>query len=223
MNVDPSKEIDINDRFLPSRRRMVSHQLARRDIKNDRVLAAMERVPRQRFVSENLHGQAYADGPLPIGHGQTISQPYIVALMTQLVDPKPEHRVLDVGTGSGYQAAVLGELVDRVFSLEIVEALATAADRRLKSLGYQNITVRHGDAHVGWESESPFDAIIVAAAPQRIPSTLVDQLARGGKMVIPVGDRMQTLILVEKQTDGTVVQREIAPVAFVPMTGRASG
>lgn len=222
MSGEPENDPDADATFLPSRQRMVSHQLAGRDISNQRVLSAMERVPRQCFVSDELRGQAYADFPLPIGHGQTISQPYIVGLMTQLVDPKPGDRALDVGTGSGYQAAVLGELVDRVFSLEIVESLAAAADKRLKSLGYRNVTVRHGDAHRGWESESPFDVIIVAAAPDHVPQSLVDQLARGGKMVIPVGDRMQTLILIDKQSDGTVVQREIAPVAFVPMTGRPS-
>ena len=198
---------------------MVDLQLAKRDIHNDRVLDAMRSVPRHRFVPAELQPLAYRDSPLPIGDGQTISQPYIVALMTQLVEPMPHHRTLDVGTGSGYQAAVLSGLVREVFSIEIVESLATSADKRLKSLGYQNITVRHGDGYAGWKTEAPFDVIIVAAAPKQVPQALVDQLAPGGKMVIPVGDYIQTLVLIEKQDDGSVTRRNVAPVAFVPMTG----
>ena len=214
-------EADVADMFSASRAKMVELQLANRDIRSKRVLNVMGRVPRHRFVPSDLQGMAYRDSPLPIGKGQTISQPYIVALMTQLVEPKPDHKALDVGTGSGYQAAVLAELVGRVFSIEIVESLATDADNRLGSLGYENITVRHGDGYAGWQSEAPFDVIIVAAAPDHIPPALVEQLAPGGKMVIPVGDRLQTLMLIEKLDDGKVVKRNVAPVAFVPMTGQA--
>lgn len=209
------------DSFVRVRAQMVQQQLARRDIQNKRVLAAMEKVPRHRFVPGDLQRVAYQDSPLPIGNGQTISQPYIVALMTQLVDPQPDSKVLDVGTGSGYQAAILGELADEVYSIEIVEPLAVSAKRRLNELGYKNITVRHGDGYAGWESESPFDVIVVAAAPDHIPPALIEQLAPGGRLVIPVGDRLQSLMLVQKQQDGTVTRTNVAPVAFVPMTGEA--
>jgi protein-L-isoaspartate(D-aspartate) O-methyltransferase len=181
----------------------------------------MRQVPRHKFVPESRRQQAYIDSPLPIGLGQTISQPYIVALMTQLVDPEPHHKALDIGTGSGYQAAVLAELVKSVHSIEIVESLAKEADDRLRTLGYKNITVRHGDGYHGWPSEAPFDIIIVAAAPDHVPQALVEQLAPGGKLVIPVGKYFQTLLVIEKGRDGTVVQSEVAPVAFVPMTGAA--
>jgi protein-L-isoaspartate(D-aspartate) O-methyltransferase len=200
---------------------MVDRQLAGRDIHNERVLEAMARVPRHEFVPEAWQSVAYQDSPLPIDAGQTISQPYIVALMTQLVEPKPEHKALDVGTGSGYQAAVLSELVDKVFSIEIVESLADEARQRLKRLGYENVEVRTGDGYAGWKSEAPFDLIIVAAAPDHVPPALVDQLAVGGKLVIPIGDRIQNLVVIEKKLDGTTVTREVAPVAFVPMTGQA--
>ena len=209
------------DSFVRVRAQMVRQQLERRDIQNKRVLAAMENVPRHRFVPGDLQRVAYQDSPLPIGNGQTISQPYIVALMTQLVDPQPDSKVLDVGTGSGYQAAILGELADEVYSIEIVEPLAVSAKRRLGELGYKNITVRHGDGYAGWESESPFDVIVVAAAPDHIPPALIEQLAPGGRLVIPVGDRLQSLMLVQKQQDGTVTRTNVAPVAFVPMTGKA--
>lgn len=209
------------DDYSQERELMVSQQLAGRDIVNQRVLDAMRQVPRHEFVPQARRHQAYADSPLPIGSGQTISQPYIVALMTQLVDPQPHHKALDIGTGSGYQAAVLAELVKSVHSVEIVESLAKAAEDRLRTLGYQNINVRHGDGYHGWESEAPFDVIIVAAAPNHVPPALVEQLAPGGKLVIPVGEHTHTLLAVEKQMDGTVVQREIAPVGFVPMTGAA--
>jgi protein-L-isoaspartate(D-aspartate) O-methyltransferase len=203
------------------RSQMVSQQLAARDIANQRVLDAMGRVARHRFVPPGLQRRAYDDWPLPIGHGQTISQPYIVALMTQLVDVKPEAKVLDVGTGSGYQAAVLAELAKEVYSIEIIAPLADEARIRLESLGYKNVKVRHGDGYRGWPEEAPFDAIIVAAAPDHVPQPLVDQLAPGGKMVIPVGDWWQELLVVEKSQDGAVTRRSVAPVAFVPMTGEA--
>jgi protein-L-isoaspartate(D-aspartate) O-methyltransferase len=200
---------------------MVADQLAGRDIVNQHVLDAMQWIPRHEFVPAYLQRLAYVDAPLPIGANQTISQPYIVALMTQLVDPQPDHKALDIGTGSGYQAAVLAELVKHVYSIEIVESLATQARERLQRLGYQNVSVRHGDGYAGWDSEAPFDLIIVAAAPDHIPPKLIEQLAPGGKMVIPVGDYYQTLVIVEKQHDGTTETRSIAPVAFVPMTGEA--
>ncbi|TWU38388.1 protein-L-isoaspartate(D-aspartate) O-methyltransferase [Novipirellula artificiosorum] len=210
------------DFYREARERMVENQLARRDIVNPAILDAMKSVPRHEFVPTKLRRLAYDDSPLPIGKGQTISQPYIVALMTQLVAPESHHKALDIGTGSGYQAAVLSELVKNVYSIEIVESLADAADERLQQLGYKNIRVRHGDGYHGWQSEAPFHVIIVAAAPDHIPKALIEQLAPGGKLVIPVGKDYQKLIVVEKQQDGTVVQREIAPVVFVPMTGEAS-
>ena len=158
---------------------------------------------------------------MPIGFGQTVSQPYIVAIMTDLLDPRPGHRVFELGTGSGYQAAVLAELVASVHSIEIVKPLADEARQRLQRLGYDKVTVRHGDGYHGWETEAPFDIIIVAAAPDHIPPALVEQLAPGGKMVIPVGERFQKLMVIEKHQDGTTSEKSIAPVAFVPMTGKA--
>lgn len=206
------------DAHSRDREKMVADQLVSRDIVNPRVLDAMQHVPRHKFVPARQRHAAYIDSPLPIGDGQTISQPYIVALMTQLVDPQSHHKALDVGTGSGYQAAVLAELTKTVFSIEIVESLANEARDRLHTLGYPNIRVHHGDGYHGWQSEAPFDVIMVAAAPDHIPQALIDQLARGGKLVIPVGEQHQRLMVVEKRLDGTVVQQDIAPVAFVPMT-----
>ena len=203
------------------RTQMVAQQLAARDITNRRVLDAMGRVPRHKFLPPQWQRMAYDDRPLPIGHRQTISQPYIVALMTQLVDPKPVAKALDIGTGSGYQAAVLAELAKHVYSIEIVAPLADEARGRLQSLGYRNIEVRHGDGYRGWPEKAPFDVIIVAAAPDHVPQSLIEQLAPGGKMVIPVGDLWQELLVVEKAVDGTIVRRSFAPVAFVPMTGEA--
>jgi protein-L-isoaspartate(D-aspartate) O-methyltransferase len=207
--------------YTAAREQMVTRQLAARDIVDRRVLDAMRRVPRHQFVPEDLRHRAYFDSPLPIGQEQTISQPYIVALMTQLVNPTPDKRALDIGTGSGYQTAVLAELVSSVHSIEIVEPLAEAARARLQAMGYENIKVRHGDGYHGWESAAPFDIIIVAAAPDHIPPALIEQLAPGGTLVIPVGERFQKLTVVEKNETGEVVQRSVAPVAFVPMTGPA--
>jgi len=208
-------------RFVEARKEMLEDDLRGRDITDARVLRAMSSVPRQLFVPEELKHAAYADGPLPIGHGQTISQPYIVALMTQLVDPKPESKALDVGTGSGYQAAVLAELCEKVYGIEIVKPLADTAKQRLDEVGYENVTVRHGDGYGGWPEHAPFDVIIVAAAPDHVPQALIDQLAPGGRLVIPVGRFYQELIYIEKQTDGTVRRKSVAGVAFVPMTGKA--
>ncbi len=211
----------VDQRGAHQRLRMVEEQLRGRDITDQRVLDAMRRVPRHRFVAETHRDLAYTDQPLPIGHGQTISQPYIVALMTQLARTQPNARALDVGTGSGYQAAVLAELVETVYSIEIVCPLADQARDRLKSLGYRNIEVRCGDGYRGSPEHAPFDLIIVAAAPQHIPQPLIEQLAPGGRMVIPVGRWYQNLIVVEKQRDGSIRKSVVAPVAFVPMTGEA--
>lgn len=209
------------DSFSKVREQMVESQLVKRDIVNQRVLDVMKRVPRHQFVPASMRSRAYDDSPLPIGKGQTISQPYIVALMTQLVDPRPHQKALDIGTGSGYQAAVLAELAKDVYSIEIVESLAVEARDRLKTMGYKNVNVRHGDGYRGWKSQAPFDVIIVAAAPDHIPPALVEQLAPGGKMVIPIGKDWQTLVVIEKKPDGTVEKRDVIPVAFVPMTGEA--
>jgi protein-L-isoaspartate(D-aspartate) O-methyltransferase len=188
---------------------------------DERVMEAMGRVPRHEFVPAELRPHAYKNRPLPIGHGQTISQPYIVALMTDLLKPKPGHRVLELGTGSGYQAAILAELTDRVFSIEIISALGEEAAVRLKRLGYTNVETRVGDGYYGWEEEAPFDAIVVTAASGQIPPPLIRQLKPGGRMVIPVGGRFQVqqLMLVEKAMDGKLTVRQILPVRFVPLTG----
>jgi protein-L-isoaspartate(D-aspartate) O-methyltransferase len=208
-------------RFAEARARMVRVDIEGRDIRDKRVLGAMGRVPREKFVPAKLADDAYCDGPLPIGHGQTISQPYIVALMTQLVEPQAGSRALDVGTGSGYQAAVLAEVCKEVYGVEIVEPLAVAAQKRLAELGYTNVVVRHGDGYRGWKEHAPFDAIVVAAAADHVPGPLVEQLAPGGRLAMPVGRYFQNLLLVEKRPDGSIHQKVIVPVAFVPMTGEA--
>jgi len=183
------------------------------------VRAAMGKVERHRLVPASQTALAYRNHPLPIGGGQTISQPYIVALSTDLLDPQPHHVVLDVGTGSGYQAAVLAEIVRQVYSIEIVESLATSARRALATLGYRNIEVRTGDGYLGWPEHAPFDAIVVAAAAPRVPQALVDQLRPGGRMVIPVGGEygVQYLLLVTKRADGGFDERRVLPVRFVPL------
>ena len=210
-------ERDEESRFAEDRRYMVEKHLRGRDVTNKKVLEVMGRVPRHRFVPERLTGSAYADYPLPIGHNQTISQPYIVALMTQLADPKPECRALDIGTGSGYQAAVLAEICKEVYSIEIIPELADEARERLKKLGYKNLTVRRGDGYKGWPEKAPFDVIIVAAAPDHVPQPLVDQLAPGGKLVLPVGGWHQQLIVIEKDKEGTVHRKPNIAVMFVPL------
>lgn len=181
---------------------------------------ALRTVPRHAFVPSDLAGDAYANRPLPIGHGQTISQPYIVALMTELASPTPQARVLEVGTGSGYQAAVLAQCVARVHSIEIVRPLGEAARETLEKLGYRNVEVRIGDGYKGWPDAAPFDAIVVTAAPDHVPQPLVDQLAPGGRMVIPVGSRygVQELLVIGKEADGRAVTRRTIPVRFVPLT-----
>jgi protein-L-isoaspartate(D-aspartate) O-methyltransferase len=202
---------------------MVEGQLRARDITDRRVLEAMGHVPRHAFVPADLRSRAYDDGPLPIGSRQTISQPYIVALMTQLAAPRPDARALDIGTGSGYQAAVLAEVAREVYSIEIVPALADSARERLKALGYRNVTVRTGDGYRGWPEKAPFDVIILAAAAPDVPAPLVEQLAPGGRLVLPidVGPGDQQLVVITKRPDGTITRRQVAPVAFVPMTGDA--
>lgn len=206
--------------FATARRRMVRDQIKARGISDQRVLKAFERVERHRFVDSSLWSEAYNDYPLPIGEGQTISQPYIVALMTDLADVGPNDTVLEIGTGSGYQAAILGELAGQVYSMEIIESLGQSADERLRGLGYQNIHVRIGDGYRGWPEAAPFDAIVITCAPPEIPQPLIDQLAEGGKMVVPVGTYYQELTLLEKK-DGKIKKSHIAPVQFVPMTGES--
>lgn len=185
------------------------------------VMAAMGKVPRHIFVPTDEAASAYRNHPLPIGSGQTISQPYIVALSTELAQPRAHHRVLEIGTGSGYQAAVLAELVHEVYSVEIIESLAVEARDRLQRLGYRNVHVRKSDGHAGWAEAAPFDAIVVTAAAAQVPASLVDQLRPGGRMVIPVGEprRSQELVLIEKAVDGRISRRVILSVMFVPMTG----
>ncbi len=199
---------------------MVEEQLASRDIRDGRVLQAMLRVPRHLFVPPGLQPQAYEDYPLPIGEGQTISQPYIVALMTQCLEIEGGEKVLEVGTGSGYQAAVLAEMGARVFSIEINPVLAERASRCLAELGYKDVLVKAGDGFFGWPEESPFDAIIVTAAPEKVPPALFDQLKDGGRLIIPLGrtNFLQVLTLFTKK-GGKPVSREILDVRFVPMTG----
>ena len=188
---------------------------------NPSILAAMREIPRHELVPADVRDQAYEDRPLPIGYGQTISQPYIVALMTHLARPAKDHVVLEVGTGSGYQAAVLSPLVAKVFSIEIVEPLALQAADRIRALGFQNVTVRHGDGYKGWPEHGPFDSIVVTAGASHVPQPLVDQLKPGGRMVIPVGgpSTTQHLTLLEKDQGGQVHTRTLLPVRFVPLTG----
>lgn len=202
------------------RNAMVTQQIAERGIMNSKVLGALREVPRHRLVADSLARYAYDDRPLPIGHGQTISQPYIVALMTELLKVEPEDTVLEVGTGSGYQAAILGLLVRHVVSIEIVEALARRTTQTLESMGYRNLTLLHGDGYFGYEEQAPYDAIIITAAAEHIPPPLVAQLKPGGRMLLPVGRKgwTQNLILVEKNAKGRVSTRNILPVRFVPLT-----
>ena len=198
---------------------MVERQLVTRGINDQRVLAAMAKVPREEFVAPDSRAASYEDGPLPIGYAQTISQPYMVAFMTEQLRLKPSDRVLEVGTGSGYQAAILAELVSEIYSIEIVEPLAKNAETTLQRLGYKNVHLKIGDGYKGWPEMAPFDAIIVTCAPDKVPQPLVDQLKDDGRMVIPVGDRFaQQLYLLEKK-NGQLKQSATLPVRFVPMTG----
>ncbi|HEX6901299.1 MAG TPA: protein-L-isoaspartate(D-aspartate) O-methyltransferase [Thermoanaerobaculia bacterium] len=206
--------------FAQARRKMVEEQVRSRGVTDARVLAAMEAVPRHLFVPDGERVRAYTDSPLPIGAGQTISQPYIVALMTSLLDVQPGDRILEVGTGSGYQAAVLSRLARQVYSIEIIEHLANRARRTLETVGYNNVEVLVGDGYKGWPEEAPFDGIIVTAAPPRIPEPLLRQLKTGGKLVIPVGEGYQDLEVLTKRADGDFDRTKVLPVRFVPMTGQ---
>jgi len=202
-----------------ARDRMVAEQIAARGVKDPLTLAAMRKVPRHLFVPEESRGQAYDDHPLPIGQGQTISQPYIVAFMTEALGLRGGETVLEVGTGSGYQAAVLSEIAARVYTIEIVEALAEESRRRLRALGYTNVEVRAGDGYLGWPEKAPFDAIVVTAAAPRVPETLKQQLKEGGRLIVPVGDESQELVVVVRR-GSRYEERRVLPVRFVPMTGK---
>ncbi len=208
------------DEYANERESMVDNQIAGRGVEDEDVLEAMRAVPRHEFVPDRHLNQAYEDHPLPIGHGQTISQPYIVALMTEILQVEADDRVLEVGTGSGYQAAVLAELDTEVYTVEIIPELATQAEARLDQLGYENVHVRYADGYFGWEEHAPYDAIIVTAAPDHLPSPLTEQLKEGGRMVIPIGPigAVQTLWLFEKQ-NGELVSTNLGAVRFVPLTG----
>ena len=207
------------DAFWQERTTMIKTQIEARGVKDVRVLESMKAVPRHLFIGESLWPMAYTDGPLPIGYGQTISQPYIVALMTELLQPDSHHVVLEIGTGSGYQAAVLSKLVHWVYTIEIVPELGRSAEKTLKRLGYDNVAVRVGDGYQGWPEEAPFDRIVVTAAPEEIPQKLVEQLKPGGRMILPVGPQWwgQDLLIVEKDEEGNVKTKESIPVRFVPM------
>ena len=213
---------DINGQdFQAMRERMVETQIRARDVQDAAVLQAMRRVPRHLFVPEDVRPYAYDDRPLPIGRGQTISQPYIVGYMTQALQLQPSHKVLEIGTGSGYQAAVLAELVKQVYSIEIVPDLAEGARRALAQAGYRNVEVRSGNGYLGWPERAPFDRIIVTAAPPEIPQALVDQLAVGGIMVVPVGTAYQEMVIITKTPSG-VTQKRTIEVRFVPMVSKPS-
>ena len=214
---DPAAEEELAER----RRQMVDEQIRRRGIVDPRVLAALETVPRHAFVPPGEERAAYADSPLAIGHGQTISQPYIVAYMTEALRLDPAARVLEIGTGSGYQAAVLAELVGEVYTIETVPVLAARAASLLRALGYDNVHAREGDGYAGWPEHAPFDAVIVTAAPDHIPDALVDQLRVGGRLAIPVGDVEQDLFVFVR-TDGGLREEARVPVRFVPLTRRPS-
>jgi protein-L-isoaspartate(D-aspartate) O-methyltransferase len=208
------------DPFVAARARMVETQIAARGVSDPRVLDAMRKVERHRFVPEAHRGEAHGDYPLPIGHGQTISQPYIVALMTELARIRPGDRVLEIGTGSGYQAAVLAHITPHVYSVEIVKALHERARKTLEEQGYKEVECRHGDGHLGWAEKGPFDGVIVTCAPEQVPEPLWEQLKPGGRIVIPIGrvDDVQRLVLVTKTPDGRRKTKTLSAVRFVPMT-----
>ena len=210
------KQVQEKDEYISERIKMVEGQIIKRGIKDNKVIAAMIKVKRHLFVPFYMRPFAYMDRPLPIGYGQTISQPFIVAFMTEAVRLQKNDKVLEIGTGSGYQAAILAELVDEVFSIEIIKVLAERADKTLKDQGYENITVIYGDGYLGLEDQAPFDAIIVTAAPDEIPQKLIEQLKIGGRMVIPVGTSYQELLLITKTESGTE-KKNLLPVSFVPM------
>ncbi|HYO79781.1 MAG TPA: protein-L-isoaspartate(D-aspartate) O-methyltransferase [Bryobacteraceae bacterium] len=196
---------------------LVEEHIEKRGVRNPEVLRAVRGVPRHEFVPADIRAQAYDDKPLPIGYGATISQPYIVAAMTELLEAEPHHRVLEIGTGSGYQSAVLSGLVQTIYSVELVPELAVSATETLARLGYGNVIVRSGDGYNGWPEHAPFDRVIVTAAPPQLPETLLHQLKPGGKLVVPVGGAEQHLMVFDKLPDGTVRKRAVFPVMFVPM------
>ena len=219
LSLNPACAAPAGDGYAEQRARMVTRQLETRGIRDAATLAAMGSVPRHEFVPAARRAQAYSDGPLPIGYGQTISQPYIVAYMTELLRLKPGMRVLEIGTGSGYQAAVLGELLEEVYTLEIVHELALWGEENLRRAGYEHVRVRQGDGYFGWEEFAPFDAIVVTAAADHIPPPLIEQLRDGGRMVIPVGSPFRTQMLMLVTREGDDVRTEsLLPVRFVPFT-----
>jgi len=207
------------DRFEAQRKAMVEEQIRQRGITKPEVLAAMGQVPRHMFVPEGLQAQAYAHQPIDLGKGRTIYQPYVVALMTSLLDLKSGSKVLEVGTGTGYHAAVLSRIARQVYSIEIVQGVANQAAKRLESMGYPNVEIRVGDGYQGWQEKAPFDAILLSAAPPHIPKPLIDQLKVGGKMVVPVGGFFQDLLVITKTADG-IEKRTVIPVRLAPMTGK---
>jgi len=216
----PLSEARADDDFARERERMARTQIERRGVDDPATLAAMREAPRHAFAPDRLRDRAYDDRPLPIGHGQTISQPYIVAAMTESLQLEPGDRVLEIGTGSGYQAAVLAEIVDEVYTIEIIGALAERAEKTLRENGYASVKTRHADGFYGWPEAAPFDAIVVTAAADSIPPPLIEQLKPGGRMVIPVGPPFgaQRLLLVTKNEDGETRSRSLMPVRFVPFT-----
>jgi len=207
--------------FAALRERMVKEQIGGRGVTDARLLAAMRKVPREEFIPENVRGRSYTDGPVPIGYNQTISQPYIVAFMTEQLRPQPTDRVLEIGTGSGYQAAILSELVAEVYAIEIVESLGKRAEATLQRLGYKNVHVKIGDGYKGWSEAAPFDAIIVTCAPDHVPQPLVAQLKEKGRMIIPVGESAAQQLYRLHKENGELKREAVLPVMFVPMTGEA--
>jgi protein-L-isoaspartate(D-aspartate) O-methyltransferase len=201
-------------------KQMIEQQIIKRGIKDKKVIEAMLKVPRHEFISGELRDAAYDDEPLPIGGGQTISQPFIVAYMTEALGLKGGEKVLEIGAGSGYQTAIIAEIAKEVYSVEIIEHLALKAGKILKKLGYKNISIKTGDGNMGWPEHAPYDAIMVTAAPVEVPGPLMEQLAEGGRMIIPVGDAQQELVLVQKRL-GKISQKNLIPVRFVPMKGNA--
>jgi protein-L-isoaspartate(D-aspartate) O-methyltransferase len=218
---NPPATEEENVAFAVLREKMVKGQIAARGIDDKKVLEAMRKVPRHELMPTRVRKYAYDDNPAPIGEDQTISQPYIVAFMTEALRLKGTEKVLEIGTGSGYQAAVLAEIVPEVYSIEIITELSLRAGSDLRRLGYKNIKLKAGDGYQGWKEYAPFDAIIVTAAPDHVPQPLVEQLAPGGRMIIPVGDHYQNLQLIEKDKNGELKEESILPVRFVPMTGEA--
>lgn len=219
--VSPSAQAQKADPYLQKRLKMVKECIEREGITNPRVIDAMRQVPRHEFVDPNMKKDAYVDAALPIGHKQTISPPFVVAYMTQTIDPQPDDRILEIGTGSGFQAAVLSNLCKEVYSIEIVEPLGKQAAERLKRLGYANVTPRIGDGYQGWPEHAPFDKIIVTCSPESVPQPLVDQLKEGGKLLVPLGERYQQVFHMFEKKDGKLINTKLIPTLFVPMTGKS--